>query len=86
MLDSMSILEKEVKLDYKHIMNRISFDRVITSKPQMFSYVTLPDKEEKEAPETGRGHSEAVCIQRGYLLSLIGFVICCRNSQVHSND
>ncbi|RMC00001.1 hypothetical protein DUI87_23409 [Hirundo rustica rustica] len=53
MLDYMSSLEKEVKLDYKHIMNRISFDRVVTSKPQMFSYVTLPDKEEKEAPEKG---------------------------------
>uniref|UniRef100_A0A8C3XBZ8 Dynein axonemal heavy chain 1 n=1 Tax=Cyanoderma ruficeps TaxID=181631 RepID=A0A8C3XBZ8_9PASS len=53
MLESISSLEKEVKLDYKHIMNRISFDRVVTSKPQMFSYVTLPDKEEKEAPEKG---------------------------------
>ncbi|NWT16478.1 DYH1 protein, partial [Vireo altiloquus] len=53
MLDYMSSLEKEVKLDYKHIMNRISFDRIVASKPQMFSYVTLPDKEEKEAPEKG---------------------------------
>lgn len=56
----MSSLENEVKLEYKHIMNRISFDRIVASKPQMFSYVTLPDKEEKEAPEKGRGHSEAV--------------------------
>ncbi|NWH35887.1 DYH1 protein, partial [Chloropsis hardwickii] len=53
MLDYISSLEKEVKLEYEHTMNRISFDRVVASKPQMFSYVTLPDKEEKEAPETG---------------------------------
>uniref|UniRef100_A0A8C5T8B7 Dynein axonemal heavy chain 1 n=1 Tax=Malurus cyaneus samueli TaxID=2593467 RepID=A0A8C5T8B7_9PASS len=52
-LDYMGSLEKEVKLDYKHTMNRISFDRVIASKPQMFSYVTLPDKVEKEVPEKG---------------------------------
>ncbi|XP_023791251.1 dynein heavy chain 1, axonemal [Cyanistes caeruleus] len=53
MLDCISSLEKEVKLEYKHTMNRISFDRVVASKPEMFSYVTLPDKEEKEAPEKG---------------------------------
>ncbi|NWW95122.1 DYH1 protein, partial [Rhynochetos jubatus] len=52
-LDHMCCLEKEVRLDYEHTMNRISFDRVITSKPQMFSYVTLPDKEEKKVPEKG---------------------------------
>ncbi|NXX05401.1 DYH1 protein, partial [Larus smithsonianus] len=52
-LDYMCCLEKEVRLDYEHTMNRLSFDRVITSKPQMFSYVTLPDKEEKKVPEKG---------------------------------
>lgn len=56
----MCCLEKEVRLDYEHTMNRLSFDRVITSKPQMFSYVTLPDKEEKKVPEKGMGHSEAL--------------------------
>ncbi|NXX67841.1 DYH1 protein, partial [Spizella passerina] len=53
MLDQISTLEKEVKLDYKHTMNMISFDRVVASKPEMFSFVTLPDKEQKEAPEKG---------------------------------
>ncbi|XP_038005283.1 dynein heavy chain 1, axonemal [Motacilla alba alba] len=53
MLDQISSLEKEVKLDYKHTMNMISFDRVVASKPEMFSFVTLPDKEQKEAPEKG---------------------------------
>lgn len=71
MLDCMSSLEKEVKLDYEHTINRINFDRVVASKPQMFSYVTLPDKEEKEAPERGRGHREAICIQCGYLFDRI---------------
>ncbi|NWV36400.1 DYH1 protein, partial [Grantiella picta] len=52
-LDYMGSLEKEVKLEYKHTMNMVSFDRIVASKPQMFSYVTLPDKEEKEVPEKG---------------------------------
>lgn len=56
----MCCLEKEVRLDYERTMNRISFDRVVTSKPQTFSYVTLPDKEEKKVPEKGTEHSEAV--------------------------
>lgn len=59
-LDQISSLEKEVKLDYKHTMNMISFDRVVASKPEMFSFVTLPDKEQREAPDKGRGHSETV--------------------------
>ncbi|XP_051667332.1 dynein axonemal heavy chain 1 [Manacus candei] len=53
MSDCMCNLEEEVRLEYKHTMNRISFDRVVSSKPEMFSYVTLPDKEEKEIPEKG---------------------------------
>ncbi|KAM6256563.1 LOW QUALITY PROTEIN: dynein axonemal heavy chain 1 [Porphyrio hochstetteri] len=52
-LDCMCCLEKEVRLDYERTMNRINFDRVVTSKPQVFSYVTLPDKEEKQVPEKG---------------------------------
>ncbi|XP_037242845.1 dynein heavy chain 1, axonemal [Falco rusticolus] len=52
-LDHMCCLEKEVRLDYERTMNRISFDTVVTSKPEMFSYVTLPDKEEKKVPEKG---------------------------------
>lgn len=59
-LDLMCCLEKEVRLDYERTMNRISFDRVVTSKPETFYYVTLPDKEEKKVPEKGTGHSEAV--------------------------
>uniref|UniRef100_A0A8C3K8B9 Dynein axonemal heavy chain 1 n=1 Tax=Calidris pygmaea TaxID=425635 RepID=A0A8C3K8B9_9CHAR len=52
-LDRMCCLEKEVRLDYERTMNRLSFDRVISSKPETFSYVTLPDKEEETVPEKG---------------------------------
>nr|XP_009665828.1 PREDICTED: dynein heavy chain 1, axonemal [Struthio camelus australis] len=52
-LDCLCCLEKEVSLDYERTMNRISFDRVVISKPQTFSYVTLPDKEEEKVPEKG---------------------------------
>uniref|UniRef100_A0A672VF35 Dynein axonemal heavy chain 1 n=1 Tax=Strigops habroptila TaxID=2489341 RepID=A0A672VF35_STRHB len=65
-LDCMCCLEKEVRLDYERTMNKINFDRIVTSKPEMFSYVTLPDKEEEKVPEKGMGHSEAVGIQHGY--------------------
>ncbi|XP_010013568.1 PREDICTED: dynein heavy chain 1, axonemal-like, partial [Nestor notabilis] len=52
-LDHMCCLEKEVKLNYEHTINKINFDRIVTSKPETFSYVTLPDKEEEEVPEKG---------------------------------
>uniref|UniRef100_A0A8V1A4F4 Dynein axonemal heavy chain 1 n=1 Tax=Gallus gallus TaxID=9031 RepID=A0A8V1A4F4_CHICK len=52
-LGCMGCLEKEVKLDYERAMNRMIFDRAVTSKPQIFSYVTLPDKEERKVPEKG---------------------------------
>ncbi|KAM4654602.1 LOW QUALITY PROTEIN: dynein axonemal heavy chain 1 [Amazona ochrocephala] len=52
-LDLMCCLEKEVRLDYERTMNKISFDRVVTSKPELFFYVTLPHKEEEKGPEKG---------------------------------
>lgn len=51
----MACLEKEVRLDYERTMNRIIFDKVVTSKPQTFYYITLPDKEEKKVSEKGMG-------------------------------
>ncbi|CAM4703272.1 unnamed protein product [Lepidochelys kempii] len=53
LLNCLQCLEKEVSLDYERTMNKIIFDGVITSKPQMFSYVTLPEKEEEKVPERG---------------------------------
>ncbi|NWX92741.1 DYH1 protein, partial [Nothoprocta pentlandii] len=52
-LDRLCRLEKEVRLDYERAMNKISFDKVVLSKPQTFSYVTLPDKDEEKVPEKG---------------------------------
>ncbi|NXD64149.1 DYH1 protein, partial [Eolophus roseicapillus] len=52
-LDHMCCLEKEVRLNYEHTINKINFDRIVTSKPETFSYVTLPDKEEEKVPEKG---------------------------------
>ncbi|OXB70495.1 UNVERIFIED_CONTAM: hypothetical protein H355_004966 [Colinus virginianus] len=50
-LGCMSCLEKEVKLDYERAMNRMIFDKVVTSKPRIFSFVPPPDKEEEKVPE-----------------------------------
>lgn len=56
-LNQLFHLGKEVSLDYERTMNKINFDRIVTSKPQTFSYVTLPEKEEEKVPEKGRWHS-----------------------------
>lgn len=34
-------------------MNKINFDQIVSSKPETFSYVTLPEKEEEKVPEQG---------------------------------
>ncbi|XP_069062696.1 dynein axonemal heavy chain 1 [Pleurodeles waltl] len=44
LLDHMNHLEMEVSLEYSRTMNKMIFDRVVSSKPQMYSYVLLPDK------------------------------------------
>ena len=36
-------------------MNKINFDQIVSSKPDMFSYVTLPKKEEEKVPRQGEG-------------------------------
>ncbi|XP_042305771.1 dynein axonemal heavy chain 1 isoform X2 [Sceloporus undulatus] len=52
-LDRLYRLGREVSLDYERTMNKINFDRIVSSKPQTFSYVTLPKKEEEKIPEKG---------------------------------
>ncbi|XP_004631750.1 dynein heavy chain 1, axonemal [Octodon degus] len=52
-LEHLSKLTKEVILDYERSMNKMSFDKVVSSKPDTFSYVTLPQKEEEKVPEKG---------------------------------
>lgn len=52
-LEYLNRLAKEVSLDYERSMNKIIFDRVVSSKPDTFHYVTLPTKEEEKVPEQG---------------------------------
>uniref|UniRef100_A0A8D2DP18 Dynein axonemal heavy chain 1 n=1 Tax=Sciurus vulgaris TaxID=55149 RepID=A0A8D2DP18_SCIVU len=52
-LEHLSNLTREVSLDYERSMNKINFDQIVSSKPDTFSYVTLPEKEEEKVPEQG---------------------------------
>uniref|UniRef100_A0A8C5ZKT2 Dynein axonemal heavy chain 1 n=1 Tax=Marmota marmota marmota TaxID=9994 RepID=A0A8C5ZKT2_MARMA len=52
-LEHLSNLAREVSLDYERSMNKINFDQIVSSKPDTFSYVTLPEKEEETVPEQG---------------------------------
>ncbi|XP_058931925.1 dynein axonemal heavy chain 1 [Kogia breviceps] len=52
-LEHFSNLSREVNLDYERSMNKINFDKIISSKPKTFSYVTLPEKEEEKVPKQG---------------------------------
>lgn len=49
-----------MNLDYERSMNKINFDQIVSSKPDTFSYVTLPEKEEEKVPRQGEwGRTEA---------------------------
>ena len=52
-LEHLSNLSREVNLDYERSMNKINFDKIVSSKPETFSYVTLPKKEEEKVPKQG---------------------------------
>lgn len=54
-LEHLSNLSREVNLEYERSMNKINFDQIVSSKPQTFSYVTLPKKEEEKVPKQGEG-------------------------------
>lgn len=54
-LEQLSSLSREVNLDYERSMNKINFDHIVSSKPDTFSYVTLPKKEEEKVPKQGEG-------------------------------
>lgn len=45
-----------MNLDYERSMNKINFDQIVSSKPETFSYVTLPEKEEEKVPNQGEDH------------------------------
>lgn len=64
MLGHLDLLGKEVALDFERTMNKINFDRIVSSKPQTFFYVTLPEKEEEIIPEKGKLHNSKGPISR----------------------
>ena len=47
------LLSKEVQVDFSRSMNRITFDRIISNKPETYPFVTLPQEEEEVIPERG---------------------------------
>ncbi|XP_022110107.1 dynein heavy chain 1, axonemal-like isoform X1 [Acanthaster planci] len=51
--DYIHTLEKEVNIDFSRAMNRITFDRIVQSKPDMFAFVTVPNPVVETVPERG---------------------------------
>ena len=47
------LLSKEIQVDFSRSMNRITFDRIISNKPETYPFVTLPQEEEEVIPERG---------------------------------
>ena len=53
-LDSCSdALSSELQLDFTRTMNRILFDKTVTTKPGTFPFVTLPDPHIETVPQRG---------------------------------
>lgn len=50
----MRLLSKEIQVDFSRSMNRITFDRIISAKPETYPFVTLPQEEEEVIPDRGR--------------------------------
>lgn len=51
--ECMRRLTKEVQIDFARSMNRITFDKTVSSTPEMFPYVTIQQREEEIVPERG---------------------------------
>ncbi|XP_041081390.1 dynein heavy chain 1, axonemal [Polyodon spathula] len=51
--DCLDLLEKEIVIDYNRTMNKICFNKVVTSHREQFSYVTLPKTRIAKVPEKG---------------------------------
>jgi len=48
------LLCKEIQVDFSRSMNRITFDRIVSSKPETYPFVTVPQEEVEVIPERGR--------------------------------
>ena len=55
-------LEREVQLEHTRAMNRIIFDKTVSSKPQTFPFVTLPESEPVTVPSRGAVLCVCVCV------------------------
>ena len=51
--DTLSILEKEINVDFKRSMNKIVFDKIIAEDSETFDYVKPMAQGERETPEKG---------------------------------
>lgn len=49
----MHVLEKEVNIDFCRSMNKIVFDKTVSSDGETFAFVQLPEPEEEPVPELG---------------------------------
>ena len=55
-------LTQEVGLDFTRAMNRILFDKTVSSSPATFPFVTLPEPEEVQVPRTGNPLGMHACM------------------------
>ncbi|KAM4722817.1 dynein axonemal heavy chain 1 [Rhinophrynus dorsalis] len=53
LLNHLKVLEMEISLEYERTMNKLIFNRHVSSNPQKFSYVTLPERVEEKVPKKG---------------------------------
>lgn len=52
--DTILTLEKEVNVDFKRSMNKITFDNIVTSDPETFGFVSVPSPSRDKVPEKGK--------------------------------
>jgi dynein heavy chain, axonemal len=48
-----SMLEKEINIDFQRSMNKITFDSIVSNNRDTFAFVTLPPKSDDIVPELG---------------------------------
>jgi dynein heavy chain len=51
--DVISMLEKEINIDFQRSMNKITFDNIVSNNRDTFAFVTLPPKIDDFVPERG---------------------------------
>lgn len=50
----MHVLEKEVNIDFCRSMNKIIFDKTVSSDGETFAFVQLPEPDEEVVPDLGK--------------------------------